>query len=153
VGFLVILDTEIFLDMYINHHIIAQVWKFWLKSYYRNCILLLTFLIKRTIRQFNMTEKVKKAAPVCKMLSVLLLTMHKPNLRNTTRITKNVPILRVLAFYFMALYRYLVQTVSVDTNKYTQIQRNKDCLSELHNFTSCPSYCIAKVQEIIFFNK
>jgi len=99
-----------------------------------------------------MAEKGKKTAQVCRTLSVLLLTIHNPNLCSRTGITKNVPLLYVLVFYFMAFYRYLVQTVSVDANRYTQIQRNKECLSELHNFTSCPSYCIAKVQEIIYLN-
>ena len=46
--------------MYINRSIIAQVWKFWLKLYYRNFILLLTFSIKSSIRQFIVTEKGKK---------------------------------------------------------------------------------------------
>lgn len=59
-GPLVIFDTEMFLDMYVNHRIIVQVWKFWLKLYYWNLILLLTFSIKSTISQFNMTDEVKK---------------------------------------------------------------------------------------------
>jgi hypothetical protein len=153
VGPLVVFDTEMFLDMYVNHRIIAQVWKFWLKLYYRNFILLFTFLIKSTISQFNMTDEVKKTAQVCRILSFLLLTTHNPHLRASAGSMKgNVPVLFVLLFYFMAPYRYLVHTVSVDANRYMQVQRNKECLSELHSFKPCPSYYIAKIQEIICFN-
>jgi len=59
-GPFVIFDKEIFLYMYINDRIIGQIWKFWLKLYYWNFILLLTFLIKSTISKFNMTDEVKK---------------------------------------------------------------------------------------------
>jgi hypothetical protein len=100
VGPLAIFDTEMFLDTCINHRIIAQDWKFLLKLYYGNFILLLTFLIKSTISQFNMTDEVKKLQ-CCRILSVLLLTTHNPHLRAKTGIMKeNVPILCVLFFLF-----------------------------------------------------